>query len=154
MAIKIKTTEATFTPPQIQTMRRRPLTTFIVIVVLSATTLLSAGAAVYFYLQFQDLSKNPTKPTDNENKNLIARVGKLMVLPVSETPTIATITDLAPFKDQPFFANAKVGYKVIIYSISKRAILYDPVGDKIVEVAPLDTSAPAPSQNTGEAPKK
>ena len=68
-----------------------------IIVVLAAMTLVSAGSAVYFYLRYQDLSKNPTKIADDANKALIDRVGKLMVLPTGETPTIATVTDLAPF---------------------------------------------------------
>ena len=71
-----------------------------------------------------------------------------MILPTGETPTIATVTDLAPLKNQPFFANARVGYKVIIYTNAKRAILYDPVSDKIVETAPLNLGqTPAPTSN-------
>jgi hypothetical protein len=133
----------------------------IIIIVLAITTLLSAGSAAYFYLRYQDLSKNPDKIAADENKALVDRVGKLMILPPDETPTIATVTDLAPFKGQPFFANAKVGDKVIIYTNAKRAILYDPVGDKIVEVAPLNTdtnssptNVPAANQNQNTPPKK
>jgi hypothetical protein len=115
----------------------------IAIAVLALLTLATAGTAAYFYLQYQGLKNNPTKIVDDENKILLGRVGKLMLLPDNETPTIATITDLAPFKGQAFFDNAKIGFKVIIYTQAKRAILYDPTEDKIVEVAPLNMSQPA-----------
>jgi len=117
----------------------------IAVIVLAAVAVISTGMATFCYHEYQDLKKNPTKIVDDENQDLINKVGRLMVLPTGETPTVATVTDLAPLKDQPFFANAKVGYKVIIYTNAKRAILYDPVNDKIVETAPLNMGqAPAP----------
>ena len=95
---------------------RQPITTslkptLVIIIVLAVLTIASAGTAIYFFTQYQDLAKNPNKLVDDQNKALINKVGGLIVLPTNETPTIATITDLAPFKGQPFFANAKVGYK-------------------------------------------
>ncbi len=36
-----------------------------------------------------------------------------------------------------FFVNAKTGYKVLVFPVSKKAILYDPVLNKIIEVAPF-----------------
>jgi hypothetical protein len=140
---------------------RRSFLPTAIIIVLAITTLLSAGAAAYFYLQYQNLNKNPDKITADENKALVDRVGKLMILPTNETPTIATVTDLAPFKGQPFFANAKIGDKVIIYTTAKRAILYDPKDNKIIEIAPLNTdtnspptNVPAANQNQNTPPKK
>jgi hypothetical protein len=135
------------------TKPRRSFLPTVIVIVLATITLLSAGAAVYFYLRFQNLSKNPALLANDENKTLLGRVGKLMILPLNETPTIATVTDLAPLKGQPFFANAKIGDKVIIYNTAKRAILYDPKDDKIIEVAPLNTNSspenvPAVNQNT------
>jgi len=128
---------------------KRVKPSIIVIIVLAVLAAASTGVAIYYFAQYQDLAKNPNKLVDNENKALINRVGALMVLPTDETPTIATITDLAPFKGQPFFANAKVGFKVIIYTNAKRAILYDPALNKIVEVAPLNigSNTPAPAMN-------
>lgn len=69
-----------------------------------------------------------------------AQVGKLIVLPEDEDPTIATVSNLAELKGQPFFANATVGDKVLIYARAKKAILYSPLQHKIVEIAPLNTS--------------
>jgi hypothetical protein len=72
-----------------------------------------------------------------EISTLIERVGKLIVLPEGEEPTVATVSDPAKLKDQVFFANAKVGDKVLIYTKARKAYLYDPEGDILLEVAPI-----------------
>ena len=109
--------------------------------------LVAIGAGSYFYLQFAELSKNPQKTAQQEVQELVSKVSKLIVLPEGETPTIATVSDPEKLKEQPFFANAKNGDKVLIYTNAKKAILYDPVNNKIVEVAPVnigETAAPSP----------
>jgi len=100
--------------------------------------LIAAATAVYFYKQFNELKRNPQKFVQEEVQNLVAQVGKLVVLPEGETPTVATVSDPEKLKDQPFFAKAKVGDKVLIYPNSQKAILYDPVRNIIIEVAPVN----------------
>jgi hypothetical protein len=70
----------------------------------------------------------------NEVGDLSMKVGKLIELP-SETPTVATVSDINKLKDQPFFARAQNGDKVLIYQNANKAILYRPSTNKIVEVA-------------------
>ncbi len=72
-----------------------------------------------------------------EINTLIERVGELIVLPQGEEPTVATVSDPDKLKDQVFFANAKVGDKVLIYTKARKAYLYDPEGDILLEVAPI-----------------
>lgn len=81
------------------------------------------------------------KAAQEEINKIVDDVGKLIVLPKGEVPTIATVTDLKQLKDQPFFDNAKVGDKVLIYTKAQKAILYDPSSNKIVEMAPLNTGS-------------
>lgn len=64
-------------------------------------------------------------------------VQHLLVLPTDEMPTIATITDLTKVKAQPFFAHAQVGDKVLVYTAAKKAVLYRPAENKIVELGPV-----------------
>jgi len=109
---------------------------------LSILLLIFAGVAVYFYLQFSEIKKNPQKVALAETEALVNRVSKLIVLPEGETPTVATVTDPERLKDQPFFAKAKKGDKVLIYTDAKKAILYDPVANKIMEVAPVNIGTP------------
>ncbi len=72
-----------------------------------------------------------------EISTLIERIGKLIVLPQDEEPTVATVSDPEKLKDQVFFANAQVGDKVLIYTKARKAYLYDPEGDILLEVAPI-----------------
>jgi len=119
-----------------------------IIVVLVVMVLGSAGSAYYFFNQYETLKANPQAITDKENTTLVAKLGMLMVLPANEQPTIATVADPSKLKDQPFFANAKKGDRVFIYTNSKKAILYDEVANKIVEVAPINIGATAGTTTT------
>ena len=69
---------------------------------------------------------------------VVESVGKLVELPSDEDPTVATIMDLAPLAGQEFFKDAKLGDKVLIFSKSKKAILYRPDENKIISIAPLN----------------
>lgn len=114
---------------------------FVLYGILSVVTIASLAGATYFYLQYQQAQlalKNPTLAAQTEASQLIAKVGKLIDLPIGEQPTIATVSDISKLKDQPFFQNARNGDKVLIYTKAKKAILYDPLANKIVEVAPIN----------------
>ena len=74
-----------------------------------------------------------------EAADVIKAVGELIMLPEDEEPTVATVTDPTKLKDQAFFANAKTGHKVLIYTQARKAFLYDPEANKLVEVAPITT---------------
>ncbi len=104
--------------------------------------LISIVAAGYFFVRFNELKKDPTREIDKQTQDLIAQVSKLVVLPKDEIPTIATVSDPEKLKDQPFFAQAKEGYKVLIYTNAKKAILFDPVENKIIEIAPINLGKP------------
>lgn len=113
-----------------------------VVLVLVVVAVASFGAAYYFYNEATALKKDPNKTTREETANLVAQVGKLIVLPEGETPTVATVSDPDKLKDQPFFARAKKGDKVLIYTNARKALLYDVENKKIVEVAPINIGTP------------
>lgn len=102
---------------------------------------LSMGYALYAQAKLSSFKADPNKVSKEEQQQLVKEVGEHMVLPTDEEPTIATVNKPELLKDQPFFANAKAGYKVLIYSAAKKAILYDPVSKKIVDVAPVNIGA-------------
>jgi hypothetical protein len=77
-------------------------------------------------------------------QQLINKVGKLVDLPSGETPTIATVNDAAKLKSQTFFANAKDGDKVIIYSKAGKAVLYRPSTNKIIEYSKVNLGSTTP----------
>lgn len=87
-----------------------------------------------FYFFNSNSQKSETVPPDD----LLSQVGRLIVLPTGEDPTIATVTDLTELKQQEFFSRASIGDKVIIYAEAGKAILYSPTEDKIIEMAPIN----------------
>lgn len=121
-------------------------------IIIAVLFLIAAGAiasSVYFYVQnkkTQQLLKNPTLSAQAEIENLMSKVGNLMELPKNEQPTIATVTDVTKLKDQSFFSKAKNGDKLLIYTKERKAILYDPTTDKIVEAGPVNIGQPTPTQ--------
>jgi cell division protein YceG involved in septum cleavage len=107
-------------------------------IIFQIIAVLAVVLAVYFYLQVRDLKKNPNVVAQQEVTSLVAKVGRLVVLPEGETPTVATVSDPEALKDQVFFKNAVKGDKVLIYAESKKAFLYSVSLDKIIDVAPLN----------------
>ena len=109
-----------------------------------AVTLIIAVAstpAYYFYNQYQksqQLLKNPTEAAKEEVRTLVAKVGALLELPQGEEPTVATVSDKEKLKDQPFFQKAENGDKVLIYTQSRKAILFRPSTNKIIEVSTVN----------------
>ncbi len=112
----------------------------------------TAAAAYYFWNQVAKFKENPQQLAQQEVREIVRRVSELMVLPEGEDPTVATVTDPERLKDQPFFEKAKKGDKVLIYTNAKRAILYDPVANKILEVAPVNIGAPQGEKPTSTPP--
>ena len=111
------------------------------------------GIAVYVSKNKPAVEGDPnTEQAQAEMQALVAEIGKLIELPKGENPTVATITDPAKLKDQPFFANAKNGDKVLIYPNARKAFLYDPSTKKLIEVAPLILGNPDNLGSTSGAP--
>lgn len=98
----------------------------------------SVSAAGYFYIQLNKAKISSESASVEESASIIAAVGKLMVLPTGEEPTLATVTDPDKLRKQEFFASAQKGDRVLIYTKAKKAILYNPTENKIIEVAPVN----------------
>jgi hypothetical protein len=112
-------------------------------IAISLVAVVAVVTTGYFYNQVRILKQNPQTIAQHEASDLVAKVSKLIMLPVGETPTVATVSDPSLLKDQPFFALAKKGDKVLIYAQAKKAILYSVSMDKIIDVAPLNIGAQA-----------
>ncbi|CAN5154175.1 hypothetical protein BH11PAT3_BH11PAT3_2920 [soil metagenome] len=89
------------------------------------------GLAVYGYIHYKH-------GKEGDVTMILVEVGRLVDLPQGETPTIATVTDLKPLGSQEFFKDAQIGDKLLLFTRSKRAILYRPSTKKIIVVAPLN----------------
>ena len=117
-------------------LQNRPL-----VVGVSVILIIIIGAiSIYTYTYFQKDATLSSAATDQQVKEILEKIGKLVVLPTGETPTIATVTDIEKLAGQPFFKNAQNGDKVVIIGSTKEAILYRPSINKIITMAPINSS--------------
>jgi hypothetical protein len=123
-----------------------------VVMVLGMLFLIAAGIAGYFYYQYRQSAQVADA---KEIETLSQEIGKFMLLPDNETPTLATVTDREKLAEQPFFQKAENGDKVLIFSQNGRAILYRPSQKKIVDVTTVNVNqttatptSPAPEPPT------
>lgn len=71
-----------------------------------------------------------------EIDEVVGKVGKLIVLPTDQQPTVATIQDVTALaKEQPFFSGAENGDKLLLYP--DKAIIYSVKYEKLVNVGPV-----------------
>ncbi len=134
-------TEGSAGVPPMDRMRKQGI-----IILFFAVILALLGSTIYFYTQYRSISTSVPSKKD-EISDLTAKVGRHILLP-EETPKIVTVSDTSMLSGQPFFRNAKNGDKVLIYERAKKAFLYDPVADRVVEVGPVTFTSPSPGATT------
>ena len=99
----------------------------------SRTKLFAAiGIGVLIAVIISANSSSNTAPDD-----VMARVSAHLITP-DETPTIADIDDVDTLKaENDFYKDAQNGDKLIVFSEARRAVIYSPVRDVIVNVGPI-----------------
>ncbi len=113
----------------------------IINIVLIIALIFTASTSIIFYIELSKINNNPQEVAQKQADSIIQMIGKLIVLPEGETPSVIKITDPTKLKDQPFFANSKAGDYVLLYSDAEKAVLYDPIMNKVVDIAPFDVSS-------------
>ena len=128
--------EARAITPARPVKKRRRVPGFVILIGLAL--FLALGSGLYFTLAAH--SSAPAQLSKAASADLVAHIGKLILLPQGEEPTIATVTDLSALSGQAFFKNAALGDKVLMYPKAQEAVLYDPAQDKVIQVAPLSVT--------------
>ncbi len=136
---KIPKTVVAIPTPVVVQKESRTLPVIIILVVLLG---LAVTIASYFYYQYRQTA---AVKDAQEIADLTKEIGKNILLPEGETPTLATVTDKEKLAGQPFFQKAENGDKVLIFSQGGRAILYRPSQKKIVDMTTVNVNQPAPS---------
>ncbi len=124
----------------------------LVLFVLLMTAVAGVSGTVFFYKKYQALKIHPNSEVTQETSKALAELGRLIALPLNETPTIASISDKEKLKSQIFFQAAENGDLLFAYATSMKAILYRPSINKIINVAPLTINQPeAPVSSTASS---
>lgn len=95
------------------------------------------GVAVYFYVQYKNVATSKT--AENEATRIMAVISKTIELP-EEVPTIATIDDKTKLEKSAFFTKAENGDKVLLFTNAKKAFLYRPSTEKIIDVTVINVT--------------
>lgn len=123
--------------------------------IILALLLIAIPLSLFIYSRNQNPQSvlgNKTAQT-SETQEIIEAVGRLVELPSDEVPTVASVTDVNKLADQPFFAKAQNGDKVLVYSKAGKVIIYRPSTNKVVEIAPIQTAPSAsPAEIEGSIP--
>ena len=95
-----------------------------------------------FWVWNQYASKAPVAAISQADqaqvKDLIVKVGKLVILPTGEDPVVATINDASSLiKQQVFYQGSINGDVVLVYQKAAKAIVYSPSRNIIVNVGPV-----------------
>lgn len=131
--------------------RSFPLTIILTIIGILIVAI-AVGGGVYFFTKGSSQANLATKQNqDDEAARLAAVVGKVYDLPGGEVPTIATVSDVSKLSEQEFFKRAMNGDKVLIYTKAKKAILYRPSTNKIIEVGPVNINTASQKPDVAEA---
>ena len=72
---------------------------------------------------------------------VISAVAKHVALPQDETPAILTVTDTTKIKTQ-FLQQAHNGDRVLVYQNHKKAIIYRPSIDRVIDMGPVVIDTP------------
>jgi hypothetical protein len=112
--------------------RKKGVLALIILIVLVVAAI---GGFYYFGIYQKELAlkNNPTAANAKENEEIVVKVGKLIKLP-NEIPSVATVSDITKLADQTLFKDAQNGDKVLIFNKAKRAIVYRPSENLIIEI--------------------
>ncbi len=112
-----------------------------ILILLVVLLLIGYGVVTYYFYQYKKLTKDPNAAARKETDALVAAVGKLILLPTGESPAVATVQDKDKLSNESFFKNAQNGDKILIFYVAKKAYLYRPSTNKIIETAPLNVQS-------------
>ena len=147
--LRPKTISTTPTKPGAKLIPKRKKSKYIspIVVALLVLVLITLGTSLYYMNRYNDAKARITKLNDPnaiakaEQQKLVAEISILTPLPTGEAPTFAEVVDSTKLASQPFFASAQNGDKVLIYTKAKKAILYRPSTNKIINIAPVNFGA-------------
>jgi cell division protein FtsL len=119
--------------PRISSSKSKVLVTLVVVLVIVS------GFLTYKYVQvnhqIKQLKSNSNQVVANSTAKLLTKVGDLAQLPQGQAPTIAIVKNVSQLKSEAFFDSAQNGDYLIVYAQAKKAILYRPSDNKIIEYA-------------------
>lgn len=114
---------------------------FILVIVI---IILLAGGLIWAITKYQktnggaSLAAIATVSQQQSTAELLQKVGQHLDLPAGETPQVYVIQDASQLvSQQPFWVGVTNGDVALIYMTARKAVVYSPTRDKIVNVGPI-----------------
>lgn len=104
--------------------------------VLLVSVIVLLASTIFLGWQFYEMKK-PTLSAEASVRKLVEEVGKAIILPQDELPTVAKVADASQLSNQPFFINARTGDDILIFEKAGKAVLWRPSIRRVVEVSSL-----------------
>ena len=124
-------------------MRRMGKLILIIVTIVIVATLIYFGWSWWNLKKQVDTLLRPEGIEELQKKQteeLLEKMNKHIVLPDDEEPIIATVTDAEALKkESDFYALAKNDDVVVIYIRAKKAFLFDPFANRVLNVGPVIT---------------
>lgn len=108
---------------------------------------IAVGALIWSFLNYWTTSRKLAVLTDpklaselnqKETDELLEKMRALMIIPKDKNPIVATINDVETLAtNQDFYRNAHNGDRLVIFTASKKAVIYDADDNRIVNVGPI-----------------
>jgi len=99
--------------------------------------LVFVGAVLKFTPLGQKVPREEAKKAQ-ETKEILAKIGRHLMLPVGEEPVVAIIKDKELLvKEQTFYLDAQNGDYLVVYPKAAKALIYSPKRDMLVNVGPI-----------------
>jgi hypothetical protein len=95
------------TPEAIVRHKRRDTMVKLLLVFLAIGGMITS---VYYFKQYNLIKNNPDIAAQQETERIVSALGKMIELPIDETPVMATITDKEKLKDQLVKQKMEISY--------------------------------------------
>lgn len=123
-------------PPRVNILK-------LLLIIIAIFLIITLG--VFIFLQ-----KNVKRSDAGENTQAILKhISTVIELP-DEKPIIAIVSNKTKLTNKEFFANADIGDILLIFPNAKKAFLYRPSIEKIIEFGPLLLSQPSPTPKNAD----
>ncbi|MFA6251397.1 MAG: hypothetical protein WC603_02105 [Candidatus Paceibacterota bacterium] len=126
-------------------MKKRKVINILIIII----ALVALAFSFYFYYKLNKIENNSGVMMQKDLEDLLSKVGEHYLLPQGEEPTLATVSDPEVLKGQSFFLSSEKGDKVLIFTKARKAVLYRPSIDKIIEITTVDQKTTPPASTNG-----
>jgi hypothetical protein len=118
-----------------------------VAITLVSLSVLSVAGFSWAFINFQKTQKQLEELSDIEGQKKVAQkevkavtesLSELILLPEEEEPIVATVKEAETLrKKEAFYKNVQEGDKVVIFSQARKAMIYRPKENRLINVGPI-----------------